>query len=300
MDPVIEITRVAKSYGDVPVLRELSLRIGPGVFALLGPNGAGKSTMVNILTTLVTPDSGHVEIAGVDVVAHPAAARRVISATGQDAALDDMLTGRENLVLIGRLLGLGADEARHRAGELISTFALTEAADRRASTYSGGMRRRLDLAASLIDQPAVLFLDEPSTGLDPTSRTNLWANIREVAAAGTTVFLTTQYLQEAEELADRIVVLRDGGIVADGTAAELITLVGTASLVLLDDHDQVVRSFDVDGTAADTARVLAGLGPTEQQLRAELRRPTLDDAFIALTSAEGAGRPGGIGQEVAA
>lgn len=217
MMSTIEITRLTKSY-DAVVLNELDLVVDRGVFALLGSNGAGKTTLVSILTTLLLPDSGSARILGLDVARDPRATRRLIAATGQETTLDNLLTGRENLQLFARLLGFGTDATR-RADELLDQFGLRDAGRRTVATYSGGMRRRLDLAASLISRPAVLFLDEPTTGLDPVSRRRVWEDVRRLADDGTTVFLTTQTLDEAEALADRIAVLRDGRIVADGTAS---------------------------------------------------------------------------------
>ncbi|GAA1487333.1 ATP-binding cassette domain-containing protein [Brachybacterium sacelli] len=281
MGPTLEISGITKSYRD-PVLDHLDLTLDGGVFALLGPNGAGKTTLVSILTTLVRPDSGTAHIAGVDVVRAPREARRLIAATGQETTLDDLLTGRENLVMLGRLLGL-ARTASRRADELLEQFDLAPAGRRTVATYSGGMRRRLDLAASLITQPAVLFLDEPTTGLDPVSRRRVWDDVRTLAGSGTTVFLTTQTLDEAEALAERIAVMRGGRIVADGTAAELTAAVGGQRLVLLDHDGSEVRGIDTDGTAASLRGAMAQIQDQEKDLRAELRSPTLDDAFTALT-----------------
>ncbi|UOQ58203.1 ATP-binding cassette domain-containing protein [Leucobacter allii] len=288
MDRAIRITGLVKRYRH-PVLDRLDLEIDGGVFALLGRNGAGKSTLVSILTTLVAPDAGTATICGVDVVRSPAAARRRIGATGQEATLDQLLTGRENLVMLSALLGLGRRGAR-RADELLEQFALVEAADRPVSGYSGGMRRRLDLAASFITQPPVLFLDEPTTGLDPLSRRSLWDDVRRFAATGTTVFLTTQTLDEAEALADRIAVLEHGRIIADGTAAELTARVGGSQLVLLDDAGDARRSIDTDGSAASIRAALDALPETDRGARVELRTPTLDDAFRALVGSTPEGR----------
>src|SRR4051794_278489 len=207
---------------ELPVLRGVDLRVTRGsVFALLGPNGAGKTTTVKILATLVSADGGRARVAGFDVGAQRRAVRRSISLTGQYAAVDELQTGAENLCMMGRLAGLSRAEARGRAGELLARFGLVSAASRRVATYSGGMRRRLDLAASLVGRPSVLFLDEPTTGLDPRSRQAMWDVIAELVADGVTVFLTTQYLEEADRLADRIAVLDGGRVVAEGTAAEL-------------------------------------------------------------------------------
>lgn len=285
MTPTLEITDLSKSYGPRTVLDNLSLSIDGGVFALLGPNGAGKTTLVSILTTLLRPDSGSARILGHDTVADARTVRRLIGATGQYASVDEALSGRENLVMIGRLLGLATRAARTRADELLTSFALEAAADRVVSGYSGGMRRRIDLAASLMCQPAVLFLDEPTTGLDPTSRLRLWDDVAALARAGSCVFLTTQLLDEAEALADRVAILQGGSIVADGSPAELKRIVGTETAALVDSEGTVHRSFELDGTAHGLERALQGLTEAERELRVELRSPTLDDAFIAITRA---------------
>ncbi|GAB08308.1 putative multidrug ABC transporter ATP-binding protein [Gordonia araii NBRC 100433] len=208
---IVEARDLTKSFGEVQALRGLSLTVDEGeILGVLGPNGAGKTTTINILTTLMRPDEGTVRVADVDVLADPAAVRPLIGLTGQFAALDANLTARENLVLFGRLFKLGKSAAAARADELLADFGLTEAADRRTATFSGGMRRRLDLAASMIGNPRVLFLDEPTTGLDPRSRTMLWEVVRRLRDEGITVFLTTQYLEEADQLADRIIVIDHG------------------------------------------------------------------------------------------
>src|SRR5262245_25927370 len=218
----IEVQGLTKSYGANQVLAGVDLSVRRGeVFALLGPNGAGKTTTVRVLTTLVPFDSGRVRVVGHDVVADRREVRRRISLTGQYAALDELQTGAENLRMMGRLRGLSGRAARARAAELLTHFDLAAAADRRVGTYSGGMRRRLDLAAGLVVQPEVIFLDEPTTGLDPRSRQALWDVVAGQAAEGVTVFLTTQYLDEADRLADRIAVVDGGRVVAEGTAAEL-------------------------------------------------------------------------------
>src|SRR5690606_3111426 len=225
-----------------------------------------------------------------DAVRDPAAVRRLIGATGQYASIDEALTARENLVMIGRLLGLGIRRARSRADELLGRFDLESAADRAVSGFSGGMRRRVDLAASLVSTPAVLFLDEPTTGLDPVSRGRLWDDIAALAAEGSSVFLTTQMLDEAEVLADRVAILQGGGIVADGTVDSLTALVGEEQAVLVEREGRVRRTLEVDSTAGGLERALAALDDAELELRLELRRPTLDDAFLALT-ARGYGDP---------
>ena len=220
-DLAIEASGLAKSYRDVPVLSGVDLKIPRGsVFALLGPNGAGKTTAVRILATLTEADAGRARVAGFDVRRERSAVRRRISLTGQFAALDEAQTGEENLRMMGRLARLSRAEAAARAAELIGRFDLTAAARRRVGTYSGGMRRRLDIAASLVGRPSVIFLDEPSTGLDPQSRLTMWEVVGELAASGVTVFLTTQYLEEAERLAETIAVLDGGRLIAEGTAAD--------------------------------------------------------------------------------
>lgn len=227
--PAIAIRGLKKSFKDLHVLRGVDLEVATGtIFALLGSNGAGKTTVVKILSTLVKADAGSVSVNGVDVAARPAAVRESISLTGQFAAVDEILTGQENLVLIARLRHL---EDPHRiADELLQRFSLTDAGARRVATYSGGMRRRLDLAMSLIGNPPVIFLDEPTTGLDPQSRLEVWSAVKELAANGTTVLLTTQYLDEAEHLADRIAILHEGRIIAGGTLAELKRLLPPAEI----------------------------------------------------------------------
>jgi len=230
-EPAIEASGLAKSYRDVRVLCGLDLRVPRGsVFALLGPNGAGKTTAVRILSTLTRADAGQARVAGFDVRRDRAQVRRRISLTGQFAALDEAQTGEENLRMMGRLARLSRAAARRRAAELIEQFELTAAARRRVGTYSGGMRRRLDIAAGLVGQPSAIFLDEPSTGLDPQSRRTMWRVVADLAASGVTVFLTTQYLEEAERLAETIAVLDAGRLIAEGTAAELKQRTGDATL----------------------------------------------------------------------
>ena len=210
---------LTKRFGDTVALAGVDLDVPAGsILAVLGPNGAGKTTAVRILTTLTTPDAGRAWVAGHDVVRDPGAVQRSIGVTAQDATVDGLLTGRQNLVMIGRLSGLRRADARHRATELLAQFDLTDAADRVLTGYSGGMRRRLDLAAGLVTRPPVLFLDEPTTGLDPTSRVRMWEVIRALVTSGVTLLLTTQYLDEADELADRIVVIDHGRVIADGTS----------------------------------------------------------------------------------
>jgi ABC-2 type transport system ATP-binding protein len=231
MTYTISAMRIRKAYRAKPVLDGVDLAVPPGrIAALLGPNGAGKTTLIRILATLVRPDAGSATVAGHDLLTHPAGVRRAISLTGQYAAVDDMLTGEENLRMMARLRHLTPRAARDRAAELLAAFDLADARRRRVKTYSGGMRRRLDLAVSLIARPELLFLDEPTTGLDPRSREQLWSAVKGLAADGVTVLLTTQYLAEAEQLADTIAVLHQGRIVAEGTAGQLKSGLGADSL----------------------------------------------------------------------
>jgi daunorubicin resistance ABC transporter ATP-binding subunit len=277
------------------------------VLGVLGPNGAGKTTAINCLTTLLQPDSGEATIAGYDVVRQPEAVRSLIGLTGQFAAVDEALTARENLILFGRLLRLSAKAAKDRADELLSQFELTDAANRQVKTFSGGMRRRLDLAASIVVLPLVLFLDEPTTGLDPRSRQQLWAVVKDLKAQGITIILTTQYLEEADALADQIVVIDHGQVIAEGTADELKDRVGgkfcelrLANLediakvrtLLADMGDIITGEMGEDGAMAIAAPNGANT-LTEIVLRLEaagipladisLRRPSLDDVFFSLT-----------------
>jgi ABC-2 type transport system ATP-binding protein len=301
----IEVNGLTKSYDPTLVLDGIDLAVPRGtVLALLGPNGAGKTTTVRILSTLVPPDGGEARVAGHDVRAERHEVRRRISLTGQYAALDELQTGAENLQMMGRLLGLGARAARARARELLARFDLTEAGGRRVSTYSGGMRRRLDLAASLIGDPEVIFLDEPTTGLDPRSRQAMWALVTALARSGVTVLLTTQQLEEADHLADRIAVLDGGRIVAEGTAEELKRRVAGERLDLrLCDaeafdrltgrlgrravhSDRATLSVGVatDGAAADVRALLDELDPDGTRIeRFSMHRASLDDVFMTLT-----------------
>ncbi|TWD74849.1 ABC-2 type transport system ATP-binding protein [Kribbella amoyensis] len=300
---IVEATQLRKSYGATHVLRGVDLRVREGeVLALLGPNGAGKTTTVRILTTLTRPDGGTATIAGYDVVREPTRVRGVISLTGQYAAVDDNQTGRENLVMVGKLMHLGGTTARRRAGELLERFALTDAMDRRVKTYSGGMRRRLDLAMSLIGRPRVIFLDEPTTGLDPASRLTMWDAIGELVRDGTTILLTTQYLEEADRLADRIVLLDGGVITASGTADALKARIGGERIeVFFTDPADAAKSVQVLGGVADGVTVNLPSDGTANHLHTvldELRdqglrparvsshRPTLDDVFLTLTDRE--------------
>jgi ABC-2 type transport system ATP-binding protein len=290
MTYTVEASDITKSFGDHRALDGVDLQIeGGSVFALLGPNGAGKTTMVRVLATLTRPDSGSVTVAGHDLLADPLGVKRSISLTGQFAAVDDVLTGRENLDLMARLRRLSGRAARTRTAELLETFELTDAADRRAGTYSGGMRRRLDLAMGMIERPRLLFLDEPTTGLDPRSREGLWDTTARLVEEGVTILLTTQYLEEADRLADTIAVLDRGRIVARGTAEELKARIGGATLRLrLADGDAL--EVPTDGSAEDIRRTLDRLdaeGIVSPQV--SIHRPTLDDVFLHLT--DGAGRP---------
>lgn len=299
-----------KSYstksGPVHALDGLDLEIEQGtVRGLLGPNGAGKTTAVKVLSTLLRPDSGTASVAGVDVLADPAEVRRRIGASGQYAAVDERLTARENLLMVGRLYHLGGKRSRERADELLHAFDLVEAADRPLKGFSGGMRRRVDLAGALVINPPVLFLDEPTTGLDPQARLGLWDVIRERSAEGTTVMLTTQYLEEADQLADQISVIDRGKVIAEGTADELKASVGgrRIQLTLVDESDAGRAADILERHGRGTADV-AGRGVTIQvedatsALRlvladieadniaiheAGVRRPTLDDVFLTLT-----------------
>ena len=287
MKPTIDVRGLRKQFGANMVLDGLDLQVFAGeIFALLGTNGAGKTTTINILTTLVRPDGGTAHVLGHDVVRSPLEVKRRISLTGQSAAVDNGLSGLENLTMFARLAGLGSRESRERADELLAEFGLSDAGRRRVGTYSGGMRRRLDLALSFVVQPEVLFLDEPTTGLDTRSRRDLWEVIRSLAAGGTTVFLTTQYLEEADHLADRIAVLANGRVAALGTPPELKALVGTDSLEVHDASGTVAQSIPVDGSLASLRDALR-LVDADETAAVSLRHTTLDDVFLALTADTG-------------
>src|ERR1700759_3218358 len=256
-DSAVHVEGVVKRFGATEALAGVDLDVEEAtVFGLLGPNGAGKTTLVRVLTTLLAPDAGRAEIFGRDVARDPAGVREVASLTGQFAAIDEMLTGRENLQMFGRLFDLSAADARRRGDELLERFDLAQAADRSARTYSGGMRRRLDIASSLLTRPRVLFLDEPTTGLDPRSRNEIWAVVRELRREGTTLLLTTQYLEEADQLADRIAVIDHGKVIAEGTGNELKDRVG----------GQILEVELASVEQRDRAQaVLAGVGCGEPQ-----------------------------------
>jgi ABC-2 type transport system ATP-binding protein len=320
-DTSVVVSGIGKSFGDVHALREVSFEVGRGeVVALLGPNGAGKTTTVDILSTLTRPTRGQASIAGYDVVTEAAMVRRSIMLTGQQVALDDMLTGRENLVLFGRLQGLSKAAARERAAELLGEFDLVYAAERRLSTYSGGMRRRIDIACGLVVRPEVVFLDEPTTGLDPRSRQMIWDLVSGFKDLGIATLLTTQYLEEADALSDRIVVIDHGEIVAEGTADQLKERTGGSYCVIVprDLHDMPAAVTALGDllpdqnraaltTTSDRIAMPAPDGPSTlvealSRLNAAdialtdiaLRRPSLDDVFLALTAdSEPATKPNG-------
>jgi ABC-2 type transport system ATP-binding protein len=302
----VETSRLHKSYGDVQALRGVDLRVETGsVFGLLGPNGAGKTTAVRILTTLLDPDEGSARVAGFDVVREAAKVRQHIGLAGQYAAVDENLTGFENLEMVGRLYHLARSHSRERARELLSSFDLAEAGDRLVRTYSGGMRRRLDLAAALVARPPVLFLDEPTTGLDIRSRIGLWDAIEALVSEGTTVLLTTQYLDEADRLADRIAVIDQGLVIAEGTPDQLKAQVGGERLEIhlcdsgrgeeavtalasiasdqpfLEDGSVRVPVAERRGTIADAVRRLDEAGIAIDDIAVSV--PTLDDVFLNLT-----------------
>jgi ABC-2 type transport system ATP-binding protein len=304
-DVAIAAAGLVKAYRGRRVLDGVDLRVERGtIVALLGPNGAGKSTMVRILSTLVSPDAGTARVAGFDVVRDRGRVRRAISVTGQEVAVDDLQTGEENLRMVARLHGLGHSAAARRAAQLLELVDLTDSGGRRVGTYSGGMRRRLDIAAGLVGRPTVVFLDEPTTGLDPRSRQRTWRLVRGLIDEGTTVLLTTQYLEEADQLADRIVVLDAGRVVAEGTADELKQRYASVRLdvvasgphayaaieqalggrIVHSDPSRYLHGVATDGTAAHIRQLLDTIDPSRDAVAGfELHRATLDDVFLALT-----------------
>jgi ABC-2 type transport system ATP-binding protein len=324
MPPAIQAENLVKTFGDVRALDGVSLDVPEGtVLGLLGPNGAGKTTTVRVLTTLLQPDSGHATVAGVDVLKHPNRVRSLIGLSGQYAAVDEYLTGRENLQMVGELYQMSGREARARARELLEWFNLGEAADRTAKTYSGGMRRRLDLAAALVVRPPVMFLDEPTTGLDPRNRLALWEVIETLVDQGTTLLLTTQYLEEADRLAHDIAVVDHGKVIARGTADQLKAQIGGERVELVvHDRDlietavEALKGFAVGDPSVERntrkitipvsggARVLADVIRELDSRRITiddigLRRPTLDDVFLSLTGHATAADGGENGEDEA-
>jgi ABC-2 type transport system ATP-binding protein len=307
MTNAIETAGLTKSFGETKALAGVDLAIRKGsVYGLLGPNGAGKTTIIRVLSTLIRPDGGTAKVLGHDVVRDARAVRQKVSLTGQYASVDEDLTGLENLVLVGRLLGLAWRDARRRAGELLEAFGLTEAGGRQVRTYSGGMRRRVDIAASLVAIPEILFLDEPTTGLDPRSRNQVWELVRRIAAEGTTVLLTTQYLDEADRLAERMAVIDHGKVIAEGTSRDLKSSIGSNTLRLrLGNADQRPRALELvsrvlgDGvfpaqeplevtarveSPTQAAAVLAALGEAGVDVaQLSVGDPSLDEVFLALT-----------------
>ncbi|MDH3539803.1 MAG: ATP-binding cassette domain-containing protein [Acidimicrobiia bacterium] len=306
--PIVEAEDIVQTFSNgVRALNGVSLSFEPGIiYGLLGPNGAGKTTLIRVLTTLLRPDSGSARVAGVDVLANPAAARERIGLAGQYAAVDEYQTGRENIIMVGRLYNLSSREARSRADEILERIHLTDAANRPVKTYSGGMRRRLDLAASVVGRPQVLFLDEPTTGIDPRSRQDLWELITDLVDDGTTLLLTTQYLEEADRLATRIGVIDEGDLIAEGTpnelkdriggdvielhlandqlataAAALATMAGEEPKIDLMRHSVTIPAPQAARTLVEAVRQLDQSGLDIHDVA--LRRPTLDDVFLTLT-----------------
>jgi ABC-2 type transport system ATP-binding protein len=307
MPNAIETRALVKTFGETRALDEMDLTIrGGSVYGLLGPNGAGKTTAIRVLTTLLRPNSGTATVLGLDVVRDAVLVRQKVSLTGQYASVDEDLSGHENLVLVSRLLGMSWTDARKRASELLGAFGLTEAANRQVRTFSGGMRRRIDIAASLVTRPAILFLDEPTTGLDPRSRNQVWDLVRQIAADGTTVLLTTQYLEEADRLAERMAVIDHGKVIAEGTSRELKSSIGgnalrfqLANLEQRGEAQALVTALLGDGVLPNTdptaisvkvsdasaaADVLSALSRANIQLTDfSLGSPSLDDVFFTLT-----------------
>ena len=309
--PIVSAENVFKYFGDVHALDGVSLEFEAGIiYGLLGPNGAGKTTLIRVLTTLLRADSGKASVAGIDVHADPSGARQRMGLAGQSAAVDGFLTGYENLQMIGQLYGLSKIDARSRADEVLERMSLTEASGRQVKTYSGGMQRRLDLAASMVGRPEVLFLDEPTTGIDPGSRIEIWGLITDLVDQGTTILMTTQYLEEADQLANRIGVIDSGKLIAEGTSADLKDQLGgsiveikvtaadlDATLVALGetfdgspdyDSGRNVISIPATNGPADlmaAARTLESLGVMPTDL--EIHKPTLDDVFLSITGPQG-------------
>ncbi len=305
--PIVEAHDIHLSFGDVHALDGVSLSIERGtIYGLLGANGAGKTTLINVLSTLLTPDSGRATVGGDDVVTRSRAVRRRIGLAGQFAAVDDYLTGRETVAMIGELYGLSRGEAQRRAVDVLERFNLADAADRRASGYSGGMRRRLDLAASLIGRPEILYLDEPTTGIDPGSRLDIWRLVRELVDDGTTVLLTTQYLEEADQLADLIGVIDHGKLVSEGTAEELKDALGDNRIHLrvrdtdIDTTRRITQGFDgrvekaggeftfpaTEGTGSLMTMVRTLDAEGIEPLGLSFERPSLDEVFLSLTGSD--------------
>lgn len=321
-EKTVIVSGVSKSFGDVAALRDINFEVSRGeVLGLLGPNGAGKTTMVDVLSTLTRPDRGHARVAGHDVVSHPARVRRSIMLTGQQVAVDNLLTGHQNLMLFGQLQGLAQAAARARAAELIREFDLEDAANRRVETYSGGMRRRIDIACGLVVRPQVAFLDEPTTGLDPLSRQSIWDLVGRFKDAGITTLLTTQYLQEADALSDRIIVIDRGVVIAEGTAEQLKERTGSryCEIVPKDSKELPAMAealssllpYEKSTLASDRIAIPApdGANTLMEALRrldvanigvadVALRRPSLDDVFIALTKKPATRAAGGSAAEV--
>ncbi len=271
--PIVRVEGISKTFGDtVKALDNVTLEFEPGIiYGLLGPNGAGKTTLIRVLTTLLRPDSGRAEVAGVDVLADPKMARTKIGLAGQFAAVDEYLTGRENVEMVGRLYGLSIADSKHRAAEVLDRIGLADAADRQVKTYSGGMQRRLDLAASLTGRPEVLFLDEPTTGIDPRSRIDVWDLIGDLVKGGTTVLLTTQYLDEADQLADRIAVIDEGRLISEGTSDDLKDTLGGSVIELSVPEDRQTETIDA-------LRTISGSEPLVHTMTREITIPAIDGA----------------------